>query len=112
MSPTTAPSPSGGTEITPPTGTTESSLTKLAEAASGVPIATGGIEKGSKRGTEYAFASSEQDSLSMSLWLTCNPSWIRKFKQESPTNRSIMLLQLLEAFNDGVEGIDVSFSEP
>jgi hypothetical protein len=48
----------------------------------------------------------------MSLWLTYKPEWIKKFRSESPTGRSIMLLQALEAFNDGVDGIMISFSEP
>lgn len=55
-------------------------------------------------------------SLKMDFHLTMTTSngsqWVRDFKAASPDTRAVMLSQVLDAFNDGQEGIELSFSEP
>lgn len=110
---TTARSPDERTETTQPTGIQESCHILSQALSSGAPTATDGMNSGSLFGEASGNDSPQpQGDLKMSLWLSYKPSWIAKFKQESPTNRAIMLNEILEAFSDGVEGINISFSEP
>lgn len=55
-------------------------------------------------------------SLQMDLHLVMTTptgaQWVREFKEASPSVRAVMLSQVMDAFNDGQEGIDLSFSEP
>ena len=41
-----------------------------------------------------------------------NSEWAKRFIQASSSDRAIMLSQVMDAFNDGVGGIELSFSEP
>ena len=43
---------------------------------------------------------------------TSSKTWCRKFIEASPSQRAVMLSLALEEFNDGVEGVFISFSEP
>lgn len=38
--------------------------------------------------------------------------WPKRFVQASPSERAVMLSQIMDAFNDGEAGIELSFSEP
>lgn len=38
--------------------------------------------------------------------------WAKRFLQSSPSDRAVMLTQVMDAFNDGEVGISLSFSEP
>lgn len=51
-------------------------------------------------------------SFSMDIHLTTSMNWVREFKESSPSRRAVMLSQVMDLFNDGQEGIYLSFSEP
>ncbi len=51
-------------------------------------------------------------SVEMDIRLTTTREWCREFKQASPSQRAVMLSVVMDLFNDGQEGIDISFSEP
>jgi len=50
--------------------------------------------------------------LKMDVNITIGGDWCKRFQEASPSERSIMLAGLMDAFNDGQEGIELSFSEP
>lgn len=49
---------------------------------------------------------------SFDVWIETSQMWVKKFKEADPSARSLMLIELLEAFADGQDGVQVSFSEP
>ena len=52
-------------------------------------------------------------SLRFDVCLSVDSSeWAKRFQQSSPTERAVMLTQVMDAFNDGEAGIMLSFSEP
>jgi hypothetical protein len=107
--PTTARGPDDVEKSTPGLTTQELIQTLSTALDSTVDTAAPALRQDS---TPIFPASVEGCDLKMSLWITSSQKWVAKFKRESPTNRSIMLLELLEAFSDGEEGVNVSFSEP
>lgn len=83
-------------------------LMRAEVASSPEGIATGGITGA----TQDAAPAESQASLRFDVHLTYTKEWSQEFLQSTPSQRSIMLSQILEAFSDGVEGIYLSFSEP
>lgn len=52
-------------------------------------------------------------SLVMDIQLTTtNREWLEEFRVASPQVRALMLSMAMDLFNDGQEGIFISFSEP
>ena len=72
--------------------------------------ATGGIRETTK--SAVIAESPRELSLKFDVHLTYTKEWSQEFLRSTPSQRSIMLAQILEAYSDGVEGIYLSFSEP
>lgn len=88
------------------------SASQEVDAAGGT--ATAGIDPVTLRGTSTAATVKPEAHITMDIQLTFsdNKDWPREFVQASPAVRAVMLSQIMELFNDGQEGIFISFSEP
>ena len=47
----------------------------------------------------------------VAIRISVRQEWLQKFRQEPPTGQSLMLMGLLDSFNDGEEGVMISFRE-
>lgn len=84
------------------------------EAGRAGDTVTGGIDPETLKGTSTAATVKSGAHITMDVQLTFsdNKDWPREFVQASPAVRAVMLSQIMELFNDGQEGIFISFSEP